>query len=121
LNARGVETWLYEMDATAGARTWREISDRRRAAGRIITICSTSALLRDGVLKELEQQIDEDPDKLIPISVDETWKERGFRISRGDRDLRPYLLERNYTDFSPDKELGAMARLLEGLQIQDDS
>lgn len=100
LQARGVLCWVYELDKTPGERTWREIGERRREADKMIVLCSAAALVREGVRKEIEEQIDEDPEKLIPISLDNLWRELGFRIVRGERDLKPFLLERNYADFS---------------------
>ena len=56
--------------------------------------------MRDGALKEIEEQIDEEPDKMVPVSLDDLWKEDGFKVMRGNCDLKPFLLERNYADFS---------------------
>jgi len=117
LTAKGVSCWLYSMDATPGKRTWKEIVERRREAEKMIVLCSAGALVRDGVLKEVEEQIDEDPDKMLPISLDNLWKEGGFKVMRGSRDLKPFLLERNYADFSdPAKYEKSLQRLLKGLE-----
>ena len=89
------------MDSTPGVRTWGEIGVKRRQAEKFIVLCSAEGLIRDGVLKEIEEQIDEDPDKMIPISLDDTWKQPGFRVMRANRDLKPFLLDRNYADFGP--------------------
>lgn len=43
----------------------------------MIIICSMRALIRDGVRKEIEEQIDDNP-KIIPISLDNDWKYEGF-------------------------------------------
>lgn len=94
-----VSCWLYKTDKTIGERTWREISIKRREAEKMIVICSAKSLIRDGLLKELEEQVDEDPEKLIPISLDELWKEKGFLVMREGRNLKPYILDRNYADF----------------------
>lgn len=100
LTARGVSCWLYPLDRTPGKRTWEEISKVRREADRMVVLCSAGALVRDGVLKEIEEQIDEDPGKIIPVSLDDLWKEPGFKVMRGPRDLKPFLMERNYADFA---------------------
>jgi hypothetical protein len=109
LAARGVPCWLYDLDATVGERTWTEIGSVRRQADKMVVICSAAALIRDGVLKEIEEQIDEDPGKMIPISRDNLWREPGFQVTRAGRDLKPFLLDKNYADFSDesryDKEL----------------
>lgn len=116
LKSRGVPAWLYDLDATAGERTWREILEKRREAEKMVVLCSAGALVRDGVLKEIEEQIDEDPEKLIPISLDETWKQPGFRVMRGSRDLKPFLLDRNYADFAALDYGEALDRLLAALR-----
>lgn len=117
LKSRGVSCWLYSLDATPGERTWREITSRRREAEKMVVLCSAKALIRDGVLKEIEEQIDEEPDKIVPISLDDTWKQHGFLVKRAQRDLKPFLLERNYADFSdPSKYNQSLLRLLKGLK-----
>lgn len=117
LMTRGVSCWLYSMDATPGERTWREIGEKRRGAERMVVLCSVKALIRDGVLKEIEEQIDEEPDKMIPVSLDNLWKEPGFRTIRGNRDLKPFLLERNYADMSDAScYQESLERLLKGLE-----
>lgn len=119
LQREGVSCWLYEMDATPGERTWREIIQRRREAEKFVMLCSVAALVRDGVLKEIEEQIDENPSKLVPISLDNLWKEPGFRIMRGNRDLKPFLLDRNYADFANLEYQEALQRLLAGLRRKE--
>ena len=117
LKARGVSCWLYSLDATPGKRTWGEITQMRREADKMIVLCSAEALIRDGVLKEIEEQIDEDREKIVPISLDYTWKERGFMVRRGERDLKPFLEERNYADFCVESAYeGSLRRLLKGLE-----
>lgn len=91
LKARGVRSWLYDLDATPGEKTWREISIRRREADKMIVLCSAGTLVRNGALREIEEQIDEDADKIVPISLDKIWKDPGFAVKRGDRDLKPFL------------------------------
>jgi len=116
LGARGITCWLYDMDATPGEPTWREIGEKRRGAEKTVVLCSAKALVRDGVLKEIEEQIDEDPDKLVPVSLDDLWKEEGFRVMRASRDLKPFLMERNYADFANLGYEEALDRLLAGLR-----
>lgn len=117
LRAKGASCWIYSLDSTPGERTWGEITQRRREAEKMIVLCSAASLIRDGVKKEIEEQIDEEPDKIIPISLDNLWKEEGFAVKRGDRDLKPFLLERNYADFCDPAKYGAsLDRLLKGLK-----
>jgi hypothetical protein len=111
----GVTCWLYELDATPGERTWKEITEQLREAERVIVICSASALVRDGLLKELEKLIDEEPQKIVPVSVDDLWEEPGFRVVRGVKDLKPFLSDRNYVDFHSTPFEEATKRLLKGL------
>jgi len=119
LKNKGVSCWLYSMDATPGERTWKEIVERRREAEKMIALCSAEALVRDGVLKEIEEQKDEDPDKMVPISLNDLWKVDGFRVMRGSRDLKHFLLNRNYADFSdPASYEKSLERLLRGLERQ---
>lgn len=125
LRLRGVSCWLYSNDATPGRRTWSEIGQSRRDADKFVVLCSADALVRDGVLKEVEEQIDEDLDKLVPVSVDDLWRHPGFRVMRGARDLKHFLLDRNYADFKNhhDEEAyqEALKHLLRGLRRSDAS
>ena len=117
LKAIAVSCWLYSMDATPGERVWGEITRKRREAEKIIVICSAQSLVRNGVLKEIEEQIDEDPDKIVPISVDNLWKKNGFWVRRGKRDLKPFLLERNYADFCDESTYNdSLCDLLRGIK-----
>jgi len=113
----GVTCWLYKTDKTIGEKTWREIGYRRRKAEKFIVLCSSKSLIRDGLLKELEEQIDEDVDKLIPISLDDLWKHDGFLVMRAGYNLKPYILERNYADFGHSfnykENLGKLLKALE--------
>ena len=117
---KGVTSWLYSMDATPGQRTWSEIQQKRREADRMIVLCSLQSLVRDGAKKEIEEQIDEDPDKILPVSLDDDWKQPGFQIMRGSRDLKPFLMDRNYADFSDlSKYDESLERLLKGVRRKD--
>jgi len=117
LRKLGVPCWLYSMDYTPGKWTWREITQKRREADKMIVICSAKSLIRDGVLKEIEEQIDENPEKIIPISLDDIWKQEGFQVKRGGRDLKPFLLEKNYVDFSDkSKYQDSLRKLLKALK-----
>ena len=118
LQSKGVSCWMFAMDATPGKRTWHEIGQRRREAGKFIVLCSAEGLVRDGSKKEIEEQMDDDPDKIIPVSLDDLWKAPGFEVRRAGRDLKPFLLERNYADFSGEAEYAdAFERLLKALEL----
>jgi len=116
LEAKGVSSWLYDMDKTVGKRTWGEIGEARRSADKFGVLCSAAALVRDGVLQEIEDQINEDPDRVVPISLDRVWREPGFRIMRGTHDLKPDLVNRNYADFANRTYEEALQELLKGLR-----
>jgi len=117
LSGRAISCWMYAMDQTPGRRTWQEIAEKRRTAERMIVLCSAAALVRDGVKKEIEEQMDEDPEKIIPISLDNLWTQPGFIVKRGERDLKPFLLERNYANFGGNNDFGqALDRLLRALE-----
>ncbi|MDH5267238.1 MAG: toll/interleukin-1 receptor domain-containing protein [Candidatus Bathyarchaeota archaeon] len=117
LKSRGVSCWLYEMHSTPGKRTWEEITMKRREAEKMIILCSVKVLMRDGVKKEIEEQIDEGRDKIVPVSLDYDWKHEGFEVKRGQRDLKPSLLERNYADFCDESKYDeSLNRLLTGIK-----
>ena len=117
LKARGVNCWLYARDKTIGQRTWSEIDKKMDEADRVILLCSARSLIRQGTLKELENQIDRDPNKLIPISCDDLWKDPGFQIVRAGRDLGPWLRERNYASFeNEEKYADSLEELLKALR-----
>ncbi|MSQ41319.1 MAG: TIR domain-containing protein [Dehalococcoidia bacterium] len=79
LRGNGVSCWICSMDATPGARTWEEIGQKRRELEKMIVLCTAQALVRDGVLREIEEQIDEQPNKLVPASLDDLWKAKGSK------------------------------------------
>lgn len=88
----------------------------------MIVLCSAGTLVRNGALREIEEQIDEDADKIVPISLDKIWKDPGFAVKRGDRDLKPFLLQRNYIDFNTKRSRlyeKSLQRLLGALKHQE--
>jgi hypothetical protein len=116
LKSRGVSCWLYKTDKTPGESTWREIGEARRGADKTVVLCSMESLIRDGMKREIAEQLADDREKLIPVSLDELWKAKGFVIERDGVDLKQFLLERNYADFSdPAKYDEALEELLKGL------
>jgi uncharacterized protein YjbI with pentapeptide repeats len=120
LKARGVSCWLYSMDATPGEPIWREIGRKRRELEKMVVLCSIGGLMRPGARKEIEEQIDEETDKIVPVSLDNLWKEPGFAVVGSQRDLKPFLLGRTYADFSDESAYEAsLDRLLQGLRRKD--
>ena len=117
LRAEGVACWMYSMDAIPGKKIWKEITQKRREANIMIVMCSIKSLIRDGVKKEIEEQLDEEPEKMIPISLDNDWKEDGFIVKRGQRDLKQDLIDCTYADFSGHSKYNeSLRRLLKGLK-----
>jgi len=117
LKAKGAQCWIYPLDSTIGKRTWPEIDQKRGEAERVIVLCSAASLIREGVQKEIDKQINEDPEKMIPISLDNVWRQEGFTVKRGNRDLKQSLLDHNYADFCDlSKYDASLDRLLKGLK-----
>ena len=116
LRSRGVPCWIYPTDHTVGERIWCEIDQSRREAEKMVVLCSAKSLICDGLLKEVKTQMDEDPDKMVPVSLDTLWQEKGFLVMRAGRDLKPFLLGKNYANFhsEPDYEK-SLSKLLKGL------
>jgi hypothetical protein len=117
LDAHGVRCWFWDRDSTAGKRTQSEILEERRGADKVIILCSYQSLLQDGVLTELDDQIREDPEKLIPLSLDDVWLHPRYDVSVGKRDLKPFLVDRNYIEFGEGSTFEAsLAKLLTVLE-----
>ena len=116
LVAKGVSCWLYEMDKTVGERTWHEIEEKLEEYDKMVVVCSIEALMREGVKKEIDKQIDKNPEKLIPVSLDNRWTQPGFAVEWAGRDLKAFLLGRNYADFANLPHDQALERLLNGLR-----
>lgn len=121
LNERGVDCWFYPHDKTVGENTQREIAAARRRAEKVIVVCSVAGLMRDGLLKEIEDQAEEDAEKLMPVSLDLLWREPNFRVARGGQDLKPFLLLKNYGYFAswdsdPERYQKGLDDLLKGLR-----
>jgi hypothetical protein len=118
LVGKGVSCWFYPKDYIVGEDTWPEIDAERNKADKVLVICSARSLLRDGALKEIERQMDEEPNKIVPVSLDNIWTQDGFRVMRGSQDFGPWLRNRkNRADFSdPSKYEESLDRLLKGLE-----
>ena len=79
LLAKGVSCWLFSKDATPGERSRKEIAERRRTAEKMIVLCSAKAFLdSDNFKNEVEDQIDEDREKIVPVSLDDIWTKPAF-------------------------------------------
>jgi hypothetical protein len=115
LLARGVSCWLYDADKTVGKLTWGEIEEKLDEYQWMIVLCSLKALIRDGFKKEVDRQIDKNPTKLIPASLDDDWMRNGFKAEWAGRDLKAWLKDRNYVDFANKPYEEALEELLMGL------
>ena len=100
LGAKGVPCWLYSLDNTGIEQSWRPIRWRRREVEKMVVICSGKALAKEIVQKQIEEQIDEDRDDIIPVSLDNLWKTSGFLEKR--RNLQAFLFSNIDADFSND-------------------
>ena len=122
LLSKGVNCWMFTKDYIPGKRTWHEIGQRRREAGKFIVLCSVAGLDKPGPKKEIKDQKDDDEDKIIPISLDDLWRADSFEVWSGGQDLKPFLVERNWADFSREAEYdNALAKLLRGLELRPDA
>jgi hypothetical protein len=116
LTRRRIKSWQYDMLHTPGERTWREIKKNLANAEKVLVICSVLSLQRDGVLREIEELVDEAPEKIIPISLDNKWMAPKFKIRRGTRDLKPFLMEQNYINFTTPEFDVSIERLIKALK-----
>ena len=116
LTARGVSCWFYDSDKTIGKRLWHEIEEQLDKRDRMIVVCSESSLQREAVKKEIDKQIDKNPEKLVPVSVDNEWIKDEFQAKWAGRDLKSWLLDRNYADFASKRFEDALEDLLNGLK-----
>ena len=104
LHSTGILSWLYPMEytQTPGEPTLREMEQVLKGVDRIIVLCSVRSLGRSDVCREIEEWIEGDPDKIMPVSLDDDWTHQGFQITHGKRDLKPFLMREIYADFSKD-------------------
>ncbi|MES2951186.1 MAG: toll/interleukin-1 receptor domain-containing protein [Pseudomonadota bacterium] len=76
LKARGVKTWFFPDDALPGTKLHRMMHEGVNTHDRVLLVCSKAALIRPGVLNEIEQVLvreakEAGADILIPISLDD--------------------------------------------------
>ena len=117
LVARRVPCWLRELDAAPQERALNLMGAEGRDVEKVVVLCSAQALAREAVLEQIAQQIDDAPDKIVPISLDSIWKEPGFRVMLGERDFKPFLVGRQHADFAfTTTYVGELERLLAALR-----
>ncbi len=79
---RGVTTWFFPVDAPAGEKLHRVMSEGVLKHDKVLLICSENSLNRPGVLNEIERVLEREAREggsniLIPITLDKyvfTWK-----------------------------------------------
>ena len=121
LRTSDVQCWLWDKDKTIGQRTQHEIEQKLDQHEKMVVLCSVHSLLADGVRSELYRQWAKDPNKLIPVSLEEGWRHNNYRIECMGVDLKPFLIERNYADFANKPYLEALAGLLRSLRRQPET
>ena len=100
LEAHGVESWLYVESARAGDPIWPDIKKELDAKEKWIVFCSLGSLSREGVRREIEEMVDKDRERIVPLSLDGYWKDESFEVRSGSRNLKPFLVERTSASFS---------------------
>lgn len=119
LVSKGTSCWFYRKDAIPGPPVWKLIKEKLKEFDKMLLVCSAESLTQAGVLKEIEEQVDEDWEKIVPVCLDNVWRKDNFLIERAGRDLKPFIIERTHADFSstiPYDE--ALEKLLKGLEIK---
>ena len=88
LLSKGVSCWMFTLwtPRQVGQPGMRLAKSGEKPEG-----SSFSARLQDscemGRQKEIEDQMDDDPDKIIPISRDDLWRAPGFQVQRSSTGL----------------------------------
>lgn len=116
LRFRRVECYLYCEDSKPGEPVWKSIGKELRSKNRMLVICSARSLAREGMRKEISRQVDEDPNKIIPLSLNDDWRQPDFSIEWEGRDLKPYLADTNGVDLSRRGDERAVNAILGALQ-----
>jgi len=116
LQKRGVVTWFFPHHAAVGNPTLEEERRARRGADRVLVVCSAAGLHQAGLLREIDETIQEDRLKLVPVLKDSKWRRPTYRIERDGRDLKPALLENVWADFNAKPHRTALAQMLRGLR-----
>lgn len=76
IKAKGVKTWFFPDDALPGEKLHRMMHDGVNKHDRVLLVCSKTALIRPGVLNEIERVLEREAkeggaDILIPITLDD--------------------------------------------------
>ncbi len=115
LRAKGVERWFFPKDAIAGRPTLEEERRARMNADKVVVVCSGAGLGQPGLLREIDETIQENPRKLIPVLKDVQWLSDPYHVTRDHRDFKPYLRDQVWADFDAKSYRVAFPDLLAGL------
>jgi len=116
LRGNGVSCWLWDTDKTVGEPTQQEIERKLEEYEKMVVLCSIYSLLGNGIRREIDRQLAKDATKLVPISLENGWKHKHYVVECFGRDLKPFLLDKNYADFANKPYDEALAELLKGLR-----
>jgi len=116
LRAKGVSCWLWETDKKVGEDTQHEIEEELERHEKVVVVCSIYSLLGNGIRREIDRQLAKDATKLVPVSLENEWKHDNYEVRCLGRDLKPFLLQKNYADFGNKSYDEALAELLKGLR-----
>jgi hypothetical protein len=72
--------------------------------------------LGNGIRREIDRQLAKDPDKLVPVSLEDGWRHDNYKVDCLGTDLKPFLIDRNYADFASKPYDKALEELLKGLR-----
>ena len=115
LSKRGVQCWFFPAHAQVGQPTRAEERRGRQAAEKVLVVCSAAGLAMPGVLREVDETAQEDPARLLSVLRDSAWLDATFSVVRDGQDLKPFLWNNVWIDFSTGEFDGCCARLLNGL------
>lgn len=110
-NVLGMEVFFYPAENTPGDSIWREIIEKLGTVDKVLVVCSARSLQRDGFLREIDHLARHDPSKILPISMDDAWKQPRYSVRFGSTELKPVLLERNLIDFGAQNIEAALRHL----------
>lgn len=116
LTSKGVPCWFFPVNAKVGQPTRAEERRGLQAFAKVLVVCSADGLSRPGVVREIDETIQEDPLRLLPVLRDNGWLAESFNVMRDGRDLKPFLVERVWADFSTEEFDDSYERLLAGLR-----
>ena len=106
LGASGVTCWLHDFDSKPDLASDRQIAGQLSHAEKVVVLCSVHSLVREGLRREIDRLARENPEKILPLSLDDTWRHPGFELRWGSRDLKGLLLDKTCIDFEDVRRYG---------------